>query len=152
MERAKRWAPWALLVVLLVGALAIGSRDGGSPTVAQRVHRIAKEVRCPTCEGLSVAESDAAASRAIRDDIAQRVRDGETDGQVRAFLVSRYGPTILLTPSGSGIGIVVWALPVAALVCAVGGLAVAFRRWRRRPDVSVTDEDRVLVERARRGL
>lgn len=146
----RRSAPWMLLAVVLVGALALGARDGGRPTVAERVHRIAKQVRCPVCEGLSAAESDAAASRAIRDDIAQRVREGQTDGEVRAFLVSRYGPTILLTPSASGIGVIVWALPVAALVCAVAGLAVAFRRWHGRADLDVSDDDRVLVERARR--
>lgn len=128
----RRWLPWGVMAVLLVGALAIGapgSSDGRS--VDGRVRRIAAEVRCPTCEGLSVAESDAPASRTIRDDIRRRVETGESDGDIRAYLVSRFGKDILLKPEASGVSAVVWALPVAALVGAVGGLFIAFRRLRR---------------------
>jgi hypothetical protein len=41
----------------------------------------------------------------------------------------------------------VWVLPVAVLVCAVAGLAVAFRRWRTQLDTDATSEDFALVER-----
>jgi cytochrome c-type biogenesis protein CcmH/NrfF len=41
----------------------------------------------------------------------------------------------------------VWALPVVAVVVALFALGVAFRRWRARPGVEVSDEDRALVER-----
>lgn len=126
----RRWLPWAVMGVLLVGALSVGaqgSTDGR--TVDGRVRRIAAEVRCPTCEGLSVGESDAPASRNIRDEIRRRIEAGESDGDVRAYLVSRFGKDILLKPEATGISAVVWALPVAALVCALAGLVVAFRRW-----------------------
>jgi hypothetical protein len=43
---------------------------------------------------------------------------------------------------------VVWILPVTGLLLAVGGLAFAFRRWRRQPVLVATDEDRALVEAA----
>ena len=41
-----------------------------------------------------------------------------------------------------------WILPVGALLLAAGGLALAFRRWRRQPSMAATDEDRALVEAA----
>lgn len=129
----RRWLPWAVMGVLLAGALAVGaqgSTDGR--TVDGRVRRIAAEVRCPTCEGLSVAESDAPASRTMRDEIRRRIEAGESDGAVRAYLVSRFGKDILLKPEASGVSAVVWVLPVAGLVCALAGLAVAFRRWSFR--------------------
>ena len=44
----------------------------------------------------------------------------------------------------------VWALPVVALVLGAGGLALAFRRWRREPAPPPSDADRALVEQARR--
>ena len=56
---------------------------------------------------------------------------------------------LLLQPAGSGLGALVWALPVAALLLAAGGLALAFRRWRRDVPEAVTEDDRELVERAR---
>jgi cytochrome c-type biogenesis protein CcmH len=127
----RRWAPWAVMGVLLVGALAIGA--GGSTdgrTVDGRVRNLSAEVRCPTCEGLSVAESDAPASRTIRDDIRRRIEEGQSDGDIRAYLVSRFGKDILLKPEATGTSALVWALPVAALVAGAGGLLVALRRWR----------------------
>ena len=121
-----------MLPVLAV-ALFVGSRDGGgSDTPAARTTRIAQEVRCPTCEGLSAAESDTPASLAIRQEIRRRVDSGETDGEIRAFLVSRYGRDILLKPDATGVASLVWLLPVAAGICAVAALGVGFRRPKAR--------------------
>ncbi len=140
---------FGLLAVVLGLALFVGARgDAGPPTPAQRVERIGSEVRCPTCEGLAVSDSDAPASVAIREEIRRRVEAGESDDEVRAYLVSRYGRDILLVPEGTGVAALVWALPVAALVCAGAGLAVAFRRWGSRRRGPPSAEDRLLVERA----
>jgi cytochrome c-type biogenesis protein CcmH len=146
----RAWRPYLLLVPVLALALALGASGGGdSDTPAARSDRIAEKVRCPTCEGLSAAESDAAASLAIRKEIRQRVDRGETEGEILAFLVSRYGKDVLLEPEGSGVAGLVWALPVAVGLCAVAGLAFAFRQWSRRPaPVVVTAEDRRRVEEA----
>jgi cytochrome c-type biogenesis protein CcmH len=144
----RRLLPWLAMLLLLAGAFTVASRRDSAPETTQaRVHRIALEVRCPTCRQLSAAESDAPAAEAVRVAIADRVERGETDAQIRAFLVDAYGGDILLKPGRSGVAGLVWALPVAAFVCAVAGLAVAFRRWRRR-GVGVTDDDRALVARA----
>ena len=142
-----RWA-WFGLGLVLVVALAIGAQGRSRPmTQAQRVHHIASEIRCPTCRNQSAAESDAAAAKAVRDEITRRVKAGESDGEIVSFLVSRYGSDILLKPEGSGVASLVWILPVVAVVVAVGALAFAFARWRARPGVSVSEEDRALVER-----
>jgi cytochrome c-type biogenesis protein CcmH len=127
----RRWAPWIALGVVLVIALAIGARRQPSQTVDAHVRRIASQVRCPTCEGQSVADSNAAASEAIRDEIRTRLQQGQSDGQIKAFLVSRFGRDILLKPPADGIDGLVWALPVVVFVAAAGGLFIAFRRWRR---------------------
>jgi hypothetical protein len=37
---------------------------------------------------------------------------------------------------------------VGVFVCAVAGLVVAFRRWRRAADTVPTDADRALVDAA----
>ena len=151
MSTARRWLPYAGLLAVLGVALFVGAGgDDGPPTAADRAARIAEDVRCPTCEGLSAAESEAPSSVAIRQEIRRRVDAGATDDEVRAYLISRYGKDIVLTPEGTGVAALVWALPVAALVCAAGGLALAFRRWRVRAPRRPTDEDRLLVEQALR--
>jgi cytochrome c-type biogenesis protein CcmH len=142
-----RWV-WLAMAVVLAVALVIGAQGRSGPmSEAQRVKHIASEIRCPTCRNQSAAESDAAAAKAVRDEIDRRVRDGQSDGEIVAFMVSRYGSDILLKPEGSGIASLVWVLPVVAVVVALAGLALAFRRWRARPGISVSDEDGALVER-----
>ena len=142
---------WVLLIVILGGALIVGSRgDGEPPTAAERSDQIARTVRCPTCRGLSAAESDARAAVAVRDEIRRRVDAGEGDDEIRAYLVSRYGDDILLVPESDGVSAFVWALPVGVLVVGLGTLSLAFRRWRRELAAAATPEDERLVERERR--
>ena len=78
-----------------------------------------------------------------------RVRDIQR-GQIKAFLVSRFGKDILLKPDAGGFGGLVWALPVVALLCGAAGLGFAFIRWRSRARVAATPADRALVEEALR--
>ena len=140
---------WALMALVLVSALVVGARRGdGPPTEGQRVHRITSEIRCPTCRGLSAADSDAPAAEFIREETRRRVRAGETDAQIVAFFVDRYGSDVLLKPEGRGVAGLVWALPAAGAVLAVGGLVLAFRRWRPRREAPVSAADRALVEEA----
>jgi cytochrome c-type biogenesis protein CcmH len=133
--------------LVLVGALAVGSRgQSGPPTEDQRVQRIASVLRCPTCRGLSAAQSDAPSAEAIRDEVRRRVQEGETDGQIKDYLISRYGEDILLQPRSK----LVWALPVIGGAVAVAGLALLLRRRRARPGGPASDDDEALVAQAMR--
>ena len=145
--------PWIALVVVVATALAIGTFDRGSGPRSdeERTQALAESFRCPTCRGQSVADSDAPAAEAIRTQIEQQISEGRTDREIRDDVLSRY-PRSEQVPPRSGLAGLVWVLPVAGVVVAAAALAVAFRRWKvvggRRP---ASDEDRVLVERARRG-
>lgn len=149
----RRWLPWAALAAVVVAALAVGTfdRGGGPRSDEDRASSLAEGFRCPTCRGQSVADSDAPAAVAIRRQIERRIDEGRSDGEIRDYILSRY-PRSEQVPPRSGLAGLVWALPVAVLVVAVCALAVAFRRWRvvgSRGGPSA--DDRVLVERARRG-
>lgn len=151
----KRWAwvSWALMAVVLGSAFAIGmTRDPTPQTSEERVQAIASRLKCPTCRSQSVASSDAPAAVAVREQIAQRVQAGQSDDAIVGYVVSRFGDDISLVPPRSGIGGLVWILPVAAFVAAVAGLAFAFRRWQAKAALDLSDEDRVRVEQARRRL
>ena len=146
----RRWLPLAALAVALAVALAIGaSRSTGTRTVAQRVQHITGQLRCPVCEGETVADSNALISRDIRADVQRRVEAGQSDRQISDYVVHQY-PGTRLDPPTRGVGLLVWVLPVLALIAAASGLAFAFARWRARPGVTVTDADRALVEEALR--
>ncbi len=152
MSRVRRWAPWVLLVAVAVAVLAVGATRSTHPTLDQKVMHLAGQVRCPVCEGQSAAQSDAAASVQIRDQIRKELLAGEANGQILAGLVAAYGPGILEKPRASGVALAVWIVPVAAVVAALVGLAMAFARWRSRGLAGAPSiEDVALVDRALAG-
>lgn len=140
---------WIVMSVVVVAALAVAATAGRAPrTEAERVQALASEVRCPTCESLSAAESDAKAAQAVRDEIRTRVRRGESSDEIRAFLVSRFGDEILLKPKAEGIVALVWVVPVAAGVALAAGLVLVLRRWRQNALPAPSESDRALVDEA----
>jgi cytochrome c-type biogenesis protein CcmH len=149
----KRWPSWVVLVLVVVAFLTIGATRGSGPrTDAERIDAISKRLACPTCDGESVFESQASASRNLRNTIEERVREGtSTDNEIVAYIEERFGASVLLVPKATGLDALVWALPAAAFVCAVAGLGVAFVRWRRRDELAPSDEDRALVAVALRA-
>jgi cytochrome c-type biogenesis protein CcmH len=148
--RLRRAAPWIALALVVVGTLFVATRgDDGPRSVDDRVREIASGLRCVDCQSQSVASSSTTSARAFRADIRTRVEAGQTDGQIRRSFVDTYGEFILLRPSGSGLGLIVWGLPVLVLVVGAGGLILALRRWRREPRLTATDADEQLVAEAR---
>ena len=146
----KSWPSWVLLVLVVGGLLAVGAaRDAGPRSPQERVEGISQRLACPICDGESVFESRNPDSQAIRIEVARQVDLGTvSDDQIINFIVERFGTKVLLVPRASGIDALVWALPVGALVCALVGLAVAFRRWKAAADTIPDDADRALVAAA----
>jgi len=148
-SRWRLWAPWLAMVVVLSVALAVGASRPGPPlSPTQRAAAIDAQLRCPSCEDVSVADSSAPTAVAVRAIVLQRVRAGERQAQIEDFLVSRYGPGILLRPPTRGATSTVWIVPVVVVVLALGGLGVFFWRRRRRAAAPVGIEDRSLVDHA----
>jgi len=143
----------AVTIAVAIGAAIIAGRDDpGSGTVADRARHIAAGLRCPVCLNLSVADSPSRLAGEMRAAIAARVRSGQTDEQIRAYFVSRYGEWILLEPARRGLNLLPWALPVVAVVV---GLTVWLAFVRRRPprdDMAVTPSERRRIEHELREL
>jgi cytochrome c-type biogenesis protein CcmH/NrfF len=149
---SKRALGYVAMLAVLALALVIGIRRAGAPrTDQQRIDAIAKSLKCPTCTSESVYESRATISLAIKEEIARQIHAGRSATEIKSQLASRFGEETLLLPPRSGVAGLVWALPAVALVLAIAGLTVAFRRWRALALASkATDADRELVAAARR--
>jgi cytochrome c-type biogenesis protein CcmH len=147
----RKWLLPLVLLAVIVGALIIGARGDGKPaTPQQRADSIASRVKCPVCNGLSVAQSEAGLARSIYAEILRQVEAGRTDQQVTQYIVDTYGEEQLTRPDATGVGSIVWIAPVVLVVLSLAGLAGAFRKWRPAPGGELTDADRALVERAQR--
>jgi cytochrome c-type biogenesis protein CcmH/NrfF len=138
----------AALVIVSLGRAVFD--DGPPRTTEEQVEAIARTLRCPVCGSQSVADSDVAASRAIRAEIARLVEEGRSPGEVRDAIGASFGEEVQLIPPASGFAGLVWILPVVALVVAIAAVSTALARWRRTPRSTPDDEDRALVERALR--
>ncbi len=95
---------------------------------------VAGEMRCPTCTGLSVLESDTSFSRQIKDIVVEQVQAGKSKDEILTYFTDRYGPWILRSPPTQGFNILAWLVPIAILV--LGPPAVWFFVWRRRRVIS----------------
>ncbi len=125
--------------VAVVGALAVAQFDTSTATTFARTEHLAEQIRCPVCDGVSVAGSPSDTARAIWDDIADRVDRGESDEQIIGVYVDRYGDWILLTPGSRGARVVL-GLPLLVIVAAL--VALRLRRRALGPGVEGPMEER----------
>ena len=140
---------WIGLGLLVVGIVVGLAWPAPTESRAEHVRRLASEFRCVDCEGLSVAESATASAAEQRRDIGVRIDRGESDQDIRAAYVESFGENVLLRPASDGIGVLVWALPIAVVLLGGVGVVVALRRWSRQPRLTATDADAALVAELR---
>lgn len=134
---------FALLAVAILGL----ARAATSPALAshdERIDAVAATLRCPTCQGLSVADSPSKVAASMRDIVGEQLTAGRTPAQVRGWFVDRYGPWILLSPPSEGLARFLWLAPVVLVTAAAG---VALTVARRRRERSADDPDLAAVEK-----
>jgi cytochrome c-type biogenesis protein CcmH len=127
-----------VLVALLLGAPAFAVqpdevlKDG---VLESRARTLSQELRCMVCQNQSIDDSDAPLAKDLRVLVRERLTAGDSDGQVIAFLVARYGEFVLLRPRMNAHTVLLWSAPFAVLI--VAGLAFLFA-GRRRAAVATT--------------
>ncbi|EYR64496.1 cytochrome C biosynthesis protein [Actinotalea ferrariae CF5-4] len=136
-----------VLPVLLVAALAVVAWGvlNGSGSPVDRANALEERLRCPTCQSVSIADSPSETASAMREEVEQQVAAGRTDQEVFDYFRARYGDWVVLEPPASGVTLLLWLLPVAAVGV---GLAVLATLPRRHVP-ALPEEER---ERVRREL
>ncbi|MES2210011.1 MAG: cytochrome c-type biogenesis protein CcmH [Chloroflexota bacterium] len=122
----------AVVVVTIVVAAATSSAGRG---LDERARDIEAQLRCPTCQGLSIQDSPATSAMQMRALVREQLAGGASDEAVRAFFVARYGRWILLDPPLAGPDLALWLAP--AVIVATGALLVVRRARRRDSEGSV---------------
>ena len=104
----------------------------------KRFQELSNELRCPTCMGLSVKDSDAGFSASIKGKIRELMKQGESDEEILAYFVERYGEWILRAPPVSGFNMVLWVLPGAAIVTGLLWVLYRSKNWVEKPTKEMT--------------
>ena len=146
----------ACIMALWLMALPAGAVEPdevlADPALETRARALSRELRCVVCRTETIDDSDAGIARDLRLLLRERLVAGDSDTQVMAFMVARYGDYVLLRPPARGANLVLWlAGPVLLLIG--GGIAVAYLRRRKaaEPVAALTpDEERRLDEILRR--
>jgi cytochrome c-type biogenesis protein CcmH len=100
------------------------------PRLEARARVIGKELRCLQCQNQSIDDSDAPLAHDLRLVVRQRLSAGDSDAEVKQYVVARYGTYVLLKPPFDPETYLLWFGPL--LLLAAGGAAV-FHFYRRRP-------------------
>ena len=105
----------------------------------ERFKKLSNELRCPTCQGLAVKDSEAGFSTSIKGKIRELMEKGNSDEEIIAYFTERYGEWILRAPPVSGFNLVLWILPGAAII--TGFLWVLYRskKWVEKPTNGLTE-------------
>ena len=125
-------ATLAVLVAVAVAAVVVATASSAQRPMQQRVNEVAQGLKCPTCEAESVAASNTPIAQSMRRQIRSQLSHGRSPAQVRSWFEARYGAQVLLTPPTSGTGLLLWAVPVVALVAGGAIWVTADRRRRAR--------------------
>jgi len=118
------------------------------PKLEARARELSLELRCLVCQNQSIDDSHASLARDLRLLVRERLKAGDSDEQVRDYLVSRYGEFILLKPPLRLGTALLWLSPFAVL--ALGGLVIfSLARRRQRNDVvaQLSEDEKARLER-----
>lgn len=128
---------WAAATLLLVWAGSV--LPASADNIEDQARGIARELQCPVCENLSVADSPSQLATQMRGVIREQLEAGERRDDILRYFADRYGEGILLSPPRSGFTLVVWIAPYLGLTGAIAFLVWAVRRRPAAPASEITD-------------
>ncbi len=137
-----RWFLLFLALVIAAPAQAVQPDEIlPDPLLEDRAREISKEIRCLVCRNESIDDSNAGLARDLRLLVRERLIAGDTDDQVRAYLVDRYGEFVLLRPTLTWANAVLWlAGPLVFLIGLLAAITYLRRRERAAPEALSADE------------
>lgn len=121
----------ALMLAVSAGAgmAADPSEMLKDPALEARAEKLGHQLRCLVCQSESIEDSNADLAKDLRIIVRERIAGGESDEQVKSFVVDRYGDYVLLRPPFKATTLVLWIGPFVLLAL---GLLAAWGFYRHR--------------------
>ncbi len=119
------------------------------PALEARARAISEGLRCLVCQNQSIDDSDAPLARDLRILVRERLKAGDSDAQVKGYLVDRFGEFVLLKPVFAWHTALLWLAPFLVLAAGAAAVLVQARRRRVAPATAapLTPEEQAAVER-----
>lgn len=105
------------------------------PALEARAREISKELRCVVCQNQSIDDSHAPLAADMRRLVRERILAGDSDEDVKEYLVARYGDFVLLRPPVQSNTVFLWIGPGLFVAAAFAGFAIY---WRRKKGADLT--------------
>jgi cytochrome c-type biogenesis protein CcmH len=126
----KRLALATAALLLLTAAASNDPADRlTNPRREAHARALFRDIRCLVCQNQSIDESEAPLAEDLRRIVRQQILAGRSDGQIKRYLVDRYGAFVLERPAFSPGNAILWGAPFAIVL--IGGMALAL--GRRKP-------------------
>lgn len=122
---------FAAAMILSLGAPALAADPSEmlkDPKLEARAEHLGKELRCLVCQSESIEDSNADLAKDLRIIVRERIQGGETDEQVKKFVVDRYGDYVLLKPPFKASTLVLWVGPFALFALGLIAVTAFYRR------------------------
>ncbi len=100
-------------------------------------HEVAGLLRCPVCQGMSVADSPAEMAVNMKHQVTALLARGYTQEQILTYFERSYGQFVLLKPKFQGVNTLVWVLPILALAI---GLVIVVSKMKKLEQASANNE------------
>jgi cytochrome c-type biogenesis protein CcmH len=143
------WGLALIFVALASPALAVQPDEIlKDPALERRARNISSDLRCLVCQNQSIDESDAPLAKDLRVLVRERLTAGDSDRQVRDFVVQRYGEFVLLRPRFALHTALLWFTPMLVLGLGTLGLIVTLRRRSTTSSPSLTPEEEAELAKA----
>jgi len=131
-----------LLAFASVCAAAVPHFD--NPELSARYQALTEELRCVICLNQSIASSTAPLALDMRQLVAERIRAGDTDAEIKKIFVNRYGTFVLYEPPFMPSTWILWLGPLALLLVGLLIAAILIIRSRKARAAPVAvDRDRL---------
>ena len=116
-------------LMLLTPAYAVEPGEVmADPALEARARNLSTDLRCLVCQNQSIDDSHAPLAKDLRLLVRERLQAGDSDDQVRTYLVQRYGDFVLLKPPLRIGTLLLWGAPLMVLLAGGFGLLLASRR------------------------
>jgi len=136
----------ALVLMLLVFSSSLFAgvevHEFGSPEDEARYRVLTEELRCLVCQNQNLADSNADLAKDLRREVYKMVRSGQSNKQIKSFLVDRYGDFVLYNPPFKISTAALWIGPAILLI---GGFILMLRIVSKRKNIvldKLSDADR----------